>query len=125
MLGEEHLQSLVVWAYSKGFTVIFDKKGGDNICFFSKTIEIMESRVIEEKLYILSHECGHILAKKKSTNFINEKHKLVERISEEIEAWNRAEKLLRRLNIPFDLDKFQEMKYNALDKYCKKYPNIS
>jgi Zn-dependent peptidase ImmA (M78 family) len=125
MLEEEHLESLVVWAYSKGFAVIFDKKGGDNICFSSKTIEIMESRSLEEKLYILSHECGHILAKKKITHFVNEKQRMVERIIEEIEAWNRAEKLLERLKVPFDLEKFQQMKYDALDKYCKKYPKIS
>ena len=124
MLGEEHLESLVVWAYSKGFAVIFDKKGGDNICFSSKTIEIMELRSLEEKLYILSHECGHILAKKKINNFVNEKQKMVERIIEEIEAWNRAEKLLQRLKIPFDLERFQQMKYDALDKYCRKYPKI-
>lgn len=124
MLGEEHLESLVVWAYSKGFAVIFDKKGGDNICFLSKTIEIMEKRTLEEKLYILSHECGHILAKKKNNNHITEKQKMVERIVEEIEAWNRAQKLLERLKIPYDLNKFQEMKYDALDKYCRKYPKI-
>lgn len=124
MLTREHLESLVCWAESKGFSVFFEKDGGNDICFESKSIEIKSTNPLEQKIYILSHECGHILAKKKSFDDNNQKKAKVERIIEEIEAWKRGEKLMKKLSIPFDLNKFEESKYDSLDKYCKKYPKI-
>ena len=123
MLTKQHLESLVCWAESKGFSVFFEKDGGNDICFESKSIEIRSTKSLEEKIYILSHECGHTLVKKKK-NSIHPKSEKVERIAEEISAWEKGEKLLVRLSIPYDQSKFQDMKYTSLDKYCKKYPKI-
>jgi len=123
MLTKEHLENLVCWAESKGFSVFFEKDGGNDICFESKSIEIKSTKSLEEKIYILSHECGHILANKKK-KYNHPKSEKIERIAEEISAWEKGEKILIKLNVPYDLNSFEEQKYTSLDKYCKKYPKF-
>ena len=41
------------------------------------------------------------------------------RIEEEIDAWNRAKVLAKRLNIPIEDDKWEEMFSAAILKYIK------
>ena len=100
------LFKLVDWAENLGYQVFFDKDGENNICFETKTIEISSKVKIEERIYILSHECGHILTNKKRSAphpKASSVEKLkINRLWEEMISWVEARKLLVDLNIAFD-----------------------
>ena len=118
------------WLISRGFS-LFQYTDAQN-CVFWETREIhINSRMhIEKRLYVLIHECGHVLinsnrertyALSKSANvshFVKiSKVKRVSVIAEEIEAWRRGERLASRLSVEIDLRKFDKFKTSCLMGY--------
>lgn len=98
----------------------FESSGSNDICFESKSIEINKDLPLEDQIFILSHECGHILAAKKkflpnkSDNFLQNN---IFRLREEYEAWESGLNVLKNLEIPFDKNKFQAFMSKSIKKY--------
>jgi hypothetical protein len=115
------LLKLVDWAESLGYEVFFDKAGGNNICFETKTIEISSKVKVEERIYILSHECGHILTNKKRglpyTKASSDDKKKINRLWEEMFSWVEARKILTDLQISFNEKRFSAYAAKCLANY--------
>lgn len=115
------LLKLVDWAESLGYEVFFDKAGGNNICFETKTIEISSKVKVEERIYILSHECGHILTNKKRglpyTKASSDDKKKINRLWEEMFSWVEARKILTDLQINFNEKRFSAYAAKCLANY--------
>lgn len=123
-----YLDSLIVWAYEKGYHVDFTPNGDDCICNISKIIEINSSASTKKQIIRLLHECGHVLIFSNGSkfNFIDkEKYKentdgyKIYTIIEEIEAWKRGRELANRLKIPIDDVEWEKSMVSALKKYVK------
>ena len=118
---KQNLLKLVSWAESLGYEVIFCKDGGNNICFETNSIEICSSKKIDERIFILAHECGHIADKNSRIKLnipnsdLDKKKKI--RLWEEMNAWVEARKILIKLNIDVDESKFANYSSQCLTKY--------
>ena len=81
MTHEEAIDSLVYWAETKGYVVDFSYNGDDSVDRESKIISINSTRSTETQLYVLLHECGHILVSK-SDKVVNEYFNIFTIVSE-------------------------------------------
>lgn len=105
----------------------------DSVYYDSKEVFIDSRNHPEKKLYILLHECGHILIDSSGRNRIHTLSQSVERvrgqrlrrekrvavISEEIEAWKRGESLAKRLCIQINPDRFDKIMSDAIISYVE------
>lgn len=123
---ENYLDILIGWVHDKNYHVILEDNGDNSICSISKTIEINNSTTLENKVYYLVHECGHLLVYKNKSLFELENAKRFGentssfktlRVMEEVEAWKRGWNLALRLDIKLDPDKFEKKMLRALKKY--------
>jgi hypothetical protein len=119
--SKPELLRLVSWAENLGYEVVFDKDGGNNICFETKTIEISSKVKVEERIYILSHECGHILTSRKRAlphpKAASSDDKKMNRLWEEMISWIKARSILIELEINFDEKKFSAYSARCLANY--------
>ena len=126
---QEYIDALVIWAFEKGYYVIFDRNGDDSICRESKIISIKNTRSLETQLYTLLHECGHLLIYNNNSVFEYERvegsygEKTMTRKSfrviEEVEAWKRGKTLASRLGITINEKKWDREVSSAINKYMK------
>jgi|TARA_Y100000287_G_C14232269_1_gene362532 hypothetical protein len=124
---EESVSTLLVWLENKGYYVDFDRKGDDSVDTSNKIVSINNTRSLETQLYILLHECGHILIHnnedivkyKDVQEKFGEKTKInkVFTVMEEVEAWKRGKSLAKRLNIKINEEKWNKDLSRALYKY--------
>jgi ribosomal protein L13E len=130
MSRQEDLCSLEFWANSRGYYVDFARNGDDAVDRESKMISINTTRSLETQLYILLHECGHILVAD-SDKIVNgaeevlckysQKSKIhrVFTVIEEVEAWKRGLRLARKLGISVDKTKWNKDVARAIKKYME------
>lgn len=126
---EEAITTLIHWLDTKGYYVDFDRNGDDSVDCSAKIVSINNTRTLETQLYILLHECGHILIHnndklmkyaevqgnyRERTNI----HKVFT-VMEEVEAWKRGMLLAKRLNIEIDEKKWNMDISRALNKYIR------
>ena len=112
------------WLRTKGYTVEYSYNAVDEIQFADKKIIISTRTSPENRLYSLLHECGHLLEYNNSASY-RKKYPLAERIlldartqqsiqgrvetvGEEIEAWNKGEKLADRLGIKMNKQRYKK-----------------
>ncbi len=128
----QNLKKVFSWLCNKKYEVIFHNNS-DSVIFSDKKIFIDKRSTLENQLYSILHECGHILQHQNKSSFnrsfkyqhVAENDKRKERsyayrlsvLEEEIDAWKRGKKLAKRLNIKIDEIKFE--KYKA--KYTMTY----
>jgi len=129
------LKVLVEWCASKKIEVLFtNRKYGGGYVEENKIIYINSKQSLEKQLFILLHECGHLLIDNNADNAEfrfkygyptsdpNIKRKFVYRctvIEEEFEAWHRGRKLATKLGIEIDDEKFSIIKAYMLKSYMK------
>jgi len=129
MKHREAIDILIGWLDAKDYHVEFDKKGDDSVSLESKIISINTTRSIETQLYILLHECGHVLIhnndriigyREVQENFKERSdiHKVFQ-VMEEAEAWKRGRFLARRFGIEINEEKWNKDLSRALNKYIK------
>ena len=123
------IDTLVGWLDEKGYSVEFDKKGDDSVALADKIVSINTTRSTETQLYILLHECGHVLIhnndhligyREVQENFRERTdiHKVFQ-VMEEAEAWKRGRYLARRLGIEVNEEKWNKDLSRAFNKYIK------
>ena len=125
----EAIDVLVGWLDDKGYHVEFDIKGDDSVALADKIVSINTTRSTETQLYILLHECGHVLIhnndhiigyREVQENFKERSdiHKVFQ-VMEEAEAWKRGKFLARRFGIEINEEKWNKDLSRALNKYIK------
>jgi Zn-dependent peptidase ImmA (M78 family) len=136
---DRYLNTLILWAEERGYFINFEPKGDNCICLLTKIVEINSKASIKKQFFCLLHECGHILVfengsfwqyqekteplhnQNANNQELNKNRKTykVYTVIEEIEAWERAFKLAKRLNIPIEYDDWEKEMLNAIEKYIK------
>jgi hypothetical protein len=126
---KDSINQVVCWANDKDYVVLFEKDGDDSVDCCSKVISIKSTNVLETQLYVLLHECGHILIDENSSVFnfkevycsFGEKSKTYKsfRIMEEVEAWKRGRTLADRLYIDINQEKWDRAVARAIYKYME------
>jgi hypothetical protein len=116
--------------------VEFEHATEDRFEFEGRTIYINTQSSIENQLFTLLHECGHVLVHKSNKQFaadypyyahadsafntariVRSKAYQVSLVAEEIEAWKRGKRLAKRLAIPIDIDKYNTVMTNCVTSY--------
>jgi hypothetical protein len=130
MTHEESIGTLIYWIESRGYFVEFAHNGDDSVDREIKVISINSTRSLETQLYILLHECGHILVSK-SDKVVNGTEEVLQKYSEkskiykvftvieEVEAWKRGLALAERLSIPVDKEKWNRDVSRAIGTYME------
>jgi len=99
------------------------------VALADKIVSINTTRSIETQLYILLHECGHVLIHnndnivgyrevQESFKERSDIHKVFS-VMEEAEAWKRGKRLARRFGIEINEEKWNKDLSRALNKYIK------
>ena len=126
---KESIDQVTYWASDKNYIVLFEKDGDDSVDCCSKIISIKSTNILETQLYVLLHECGHVLIDENKSVFdfkgvycsFGEKSKTHKafRIIEEVEAWKRGRVLADRLGIYINEDKWNGAVSRAIYKYMQ------
>ena len=120
---------LVGWLDDKGYHVDFDRKGDDSVDNSSKIVSINNTRSLETQLYILLHECRHVLIhyNEDIVGYRDVQEKFAERsnihrvftVMEEVEAWKRGKRLAKKFGIIINEEKWNKDVSRALNKYMR------
>lgn len=128
------LEEVVSWCAVRRISVNFSKGLAGVYNGEDRTIHINSRQSVEKQLYVLLHECGHLLIddKSESTEFrfkngYHTPHKDVKRkfiykctiLEEEFEAWHRGRKLATKLGININDDVFSEIKASFIKSYMR------
>lgn len=124
-MKKSDLNKLIDWAENLGYEVFLDKAGGNDICFKTKTIEVCSSKKMEERIFILCHECGHIKAEKlrgiphpKGTE---QELLKTNRLWNEMISWIEGRRILIELEIPFNEKKLFSYTSKCLARYLEAF----
>ncbi len=122
------------WLLEKEYDVLLETDGPDGVYFNCKQVALNSRNHIEKRLYILLHECGHILIDNNSSDRMfslsqqteaimggrkHSRQRRVAKLTEEIEAWKRGESLARRLGIEINEEKFDRIRADAIMSYIE------
>lgn len=127
----DSLQVIIDWCHSRGIDVIFTKHMNGAYYEHLKKIRINSNTRPENQLFILLHECGHVLIGKKEKHErfgmghsqannpdVNcTFHHRCDILEEEFEAWHRGFKLGRRLKVRVNKKKFDAFRIGNLKTY--------
>jgi hypothetical protein len=128
------IAKLAEWLASKGWDLVINNRVRNVADFNETTVTINGRSGPQAQLAFLAHECGHIVVDsrrtstdrfsrgwplavgpKKNKNTIHR----VSLVEEEIEAWAVGERLLKKMNIPYDKNTFLVCKSGALRTYFR------
>mgnify|MGYP001287078937 FL=1 len=133
------INALGIWLEKKGWELDIDYCNKDEMFSDAKQVFISSRQGVENQLYSLLHECGHILiqqnkpsyeknypvaskAAKSPRNFKQiektKKYKL-DLITEEIDAWKRGKSLAERLGIHLNERKYNELAASCVHSYME------
>lgn len=131
------IESAVEWAAKKGVGVEFDYCVQDEYRSADGLITISTRQGIENQLYSLLHECGHLaldknpklyskrfptsmkLAIKSNKALENSKKYKVDTMAEEIDAWRKGRELANRLDIYVNDEKYYNLQVECLYGYIQ------
>jgi hypothetical protein len=119
------------WLDDKGYQVLLETDAQDCVYFNCKQVHINSRNHAEKRLYILLHECGHVLINhgrkdrvyslsRETEAIVGDrvsKKRRVAVLSEEIEAWKRGERLAKRLGIQINEEKFDKIRTESIISY--------
>lgn len=136
MVAISGLDVVISWAARRGITVAFSSLREAGV-FSSeeKTIFINSTQRYENQLFILLHECGHILVGSEKSGAHHRfklgypatydpglKDKFIHRcaiLEEEFEAWHRGRRLAKKLEIEINDERWSTLKASMLKSYIK------
>ena len=131
------IESAVEWAEKKGVTVEFDYCVQDEYRSADNLITVNTRQGIENQLYSLLHECGHLaldkniklyskrfptsmkLAIKSNKALERSKKYKVDVMAEEIDAWRKGRELANRLDIYVNDEKYYNIQTECLYSYIQ------
>lgn len=138
------LDTVVDWVSRRGMRVEFTNRR-DAGTFFSeeKCIYINSTQTCEHQLFVLLHECGHLLVGSEKPGAPHRfklgypsaadpllKSKFIHRcaiLEEEFEAWHRGYRLAKKLGVELSDERWTDLKAKFLRSYVKwslKHPDF-
>ena len=121
LLGASH-KKVITWLENRGFDVQIEPGGDDSVCFDSGVVRVNSRTNTTSQLCTLLHEAGHVLVRAsrkggKRVASLTEggdksftlRQRLVAIIHEEFEAWERGERLAKRLNVKLPRAHYRRM----------------
>jgi len=137
------LKTIIEWCESRRIIVKFtNRRSAGSYHNDNKIIYINSTQKLEKQLFVLLHECGHLLIDDPSeTTVFRFRHGYYEKnpklrrkfihrcaiVEEELEAWHRGRKLASKLGIIIDEYSYDTLKGNFVKTYMKwalKDPNF-
>jgi hypothetical protein len=126
-MSQKDIDKLILWAEKLGYTTYIEPDCLDEICYTSKNIEINSEHSDEKKLFIMLHECGHIITIKDKKFFNYRNNHLLEdclskrviTFAEEFDAWKAGLKLSKKLNIKVEEEKYLQEALSAITLYAQ------
>ena len=130
------LETVCEWVAKKNYSVVFDYCVQDEFSSADNCISVNTRQNIENQLYTLLHECGHLILHN-NENLYNKnypssakmacysrnirlerspKYK-VDVLSEEIDAWRKGKDLANRLDVYIDEEKYYSMMTKCVYSY--------
>jgi|GEM_PF-1548629 len=129
------LRVVIDWCNLRRIGVVFTNRRPAGVYQIEeKTIYINSRQSLEKQLFVLLHECGHLLIDDRSestelrfkhgyyTEDKNVRRRFVHRctvVEEEFEAWHRGRKLATKLGIQINDERFSALKAWMLKSYMK------
>ena len=128
------IETVIDWCNARRINVSFTSKTTGTYNGAERLICINSKQTLAKQLYVLLHECGHLLIddRSKTTEFRfrkgyyvtdeNIKKLFIYRctvVEEEFEAWSRGRKLAKKLGIKINDDAFDDLKSALLKTYMK------
>lgn len=128
---------LVTWFEAQGFEVRFGTRFKDEIFYGLKRVKICTRPSLQTQLIGLLHEAGHLLVASDRRAYESRfgrgwpnadsgnkttKRSLVHRVQvleEELEAWNRGQRLGVRLRVKVNRDLWTQVRYTCLAHYAR------
>lgn len=132
------------WLAARGFSMRRPLRGGNSVCFLSKTVSVSRGsgrRSEGKAVAIALHECGHVLVhqqrKRSKTKtvaghtwkqalqaggggrFEGVRSRALRTYHEEFVAWERGEKLARRLGVRLARGTFERQRTRCLMSYAR------
>ena len=122
------------WLLDKGYSVCLETDAQDAVYFNCNQVVINSRNHAEKRLYILLHECGHILINNNLSDRVLSlsleteavmggkrvsRKRRVAKVAEELEAWKRGERLAKRLGIKINEEKFDKARADAIMSYIE------
>lgn len=134
--ASKSITRLVEWASKKGYKVTFGPKKRDYIFYKLRRITICSRPSLMSQLVALLHECGHLLlnadesysrrfgrgwpaAEREAKAEMKTATHRVQLFEEEVEAWNRGERLGRRLRLPVTRTLWNQCRFTCLRHYAR------
>lgn len=130
---EIQFSKLASWAATKNYKVECLSDAEDQLDFYTRTISINSRQHAENRFYSLAHECGHLLISGSAEQFqkdhpvyafsgkpgLRQKTRAyqVSLIAEEIEAWKRGRRLVKRMRMYIDDEKFDKLMSGCVMSY--------
>ena len=128
----EGFDRVVEWLDKRGYEVYIGTDVEDSVWYANKRIYINSRQHIQNRLYALLHECGHILVNDNRDRVYElsyqatgegrvrpSKQKRVAILAEEFEAWKRGERLADRLGIEINTEKYDQERTRAIMSYIE------
>jgi hypothetical protein len=129
------LKSVIEWCENRRIEVYFTNRRAAGVYEIDrKSIYINSRQSLEKQLFVLLHECGHLLIDDRSEKTVfrfrhgyyvedkEVKRKFIHRcaiVEEEFEAWHRGRKLATKLGININDEHFSAFKSRLLKSYMK------
>ena len=131
------IHSAVEWAEKKGVSVEFDYCVQDEYRSADNLITVNTRQGIENQLYSLLHECGHLaldkneklyskrfptsmkLAIKSNKALERSKKYKVDVMAEEIDAWRKGREIANRLDVYVNDEKYYNIQTECLYSYIQ------
>lgn len=129
------LKAVIDWCNFRRIGVYFTNRRSAGVYQSEEKIIYINSRQsLEKQLFVLLHECGHLLIDDRSESTENRfrhgyyaedksiRRKFIHRctvLEEEFEAWHRGRKLANKLGIDINEERFSELKAGMLKSYMK------
>jgi len=129
------LKAVIEWCNFRRIAVVFTNRRSAGVYQIEeKTIYINSRQTLEKQLFVLLHECGHLLIDDRSESTelrfkngyyaedSNVRRRFIHRctvVEEEFEAWHRGRKLAVKLGIEINDERFSALKAYMLKSYMK------
>lgn len=131
----QNIKKIKKWAEGNNIKLVATtKEGNGSWCPKTKIISYNSRLSLENRLFVILHECGHFLVERglnsENTRYsiqnkamVDKRHKFsqayrIEILREEFDAWERGERLAKRLKLDVDLENYKKFSTKCVVTYC-------
>lgn len=131
----QNINKIKKWAEKNKIKLVATTKEGDGSwCPKTKTVSYNSRLSLENRVFVILHECGHFLVERglngENTRYSAQNKAMVDKRSkfsqayrvevlrEEFDAWERGERLAKRLELDIDYKNYKKFLTKCVVTYC-------